>query len=253
MDLTNRVLIIGGALLWIFVLLLIILLAWGAPDQSIDRLGDLAGYLEDHNNTSAKLLITFGALILALLAVAIIIFEVAPPETGTLKVERVGAGEARISTDEIALRVEEEVRSVPHVAQVQATVLGRGLKAEISLDLHVGEEADLTATAEEACRRTRQLVEERMGVALTGPPKAELHYRELHVARDRPAPEVTAMPTPEPAPQERQASGFTGWERLPPQAPAQQGTPGPFTPPTSTAEPAREASETPPTDRPAGA
>ena len=56
MDQTNRVLIVSVALLWIFIVFLIILLAWGAPDESIDRLGDLAGYLDDHNGTAAKLI-----------------------------------------------------------------------------------------------------------------------------------------------------------------------------------------------------
>ena len=51
MDQTNRVLIVGAALLWIFALLVIILLAWGSPDESIEQLADLAGYLEDHNDT----------------------------------------------------------------------------------------------------------------------------------------------------------------------------------------------------------
>jgi hypothetical protein len=273
MDVTNRVLIIGASLLWIFVIFLIILLAWGAPDDSIARIVDLGGYLEDHNTDAAKLIITFSGLIFALLALMIIVIELSPPESGQLAVTKVGSGEARIGTDEIALRVEEDLRAVPQLMQVQATVIGRGQKAEVRLNLQVGPQADLALVAEEACHRAQQLVEGRMGVALTGPPKAELHYRELQVARGEPAPApaaAEAAATPSTAPQQPQTSGYTGWERLPsqqpspPEQPAQQPSPpeqpsqqpagpGPFAPPTTSSGPPHDISETPSEDRPAGA
>jgi hypothetical protein len=184
MDLTNRILIVGAAVLWIFLVLLVILLAWGAPDQSIERLFDLAEYLEDNNNNTTKLIITFGGLILAGLGLLVIVYEMMPPETASLQVTSVGSGDARITTEEIALRLEDEIRALPQVNQVQAVVTGRGKKAEVSLDLHVRPEADLSATTEEACRVARQLVEGRMGVELNQPPKAQLHYRELQITRD---------------------------------------------------------------------
>lgn len=242
MDLTNRVLIIGGALLWIFLVMVVILLAWGAPDESIRRLDDLAGFMADHNDSAAKLIITFGGLILALLAVIVIIFEVAPPQAGSLKVERIGAGEVRIGTDEIAHRLEEELRALPQISQIQANVLARGQKAEVNLDLHVGAEADLAATVEEACRRARATVEERIGVALAGPPQVRLHYRELRVARgQKPSPAATPPP-PSPAQQSR-PSGLSSSEAT---GPAPAGTP------PVTEESAHETSETSQEDRPAG-
>ncbi|MEX1255293.1 MAG: hypothetical protein WEE64_13225 [Dehalococcoidia bacterium] len=285
MDVTNRVLIIGTSLLWVFVIFVIILLAWGAPDESITRILDLGGYLEDHNNDAAKLIITFGGLIFALLALMIIIIELAPPESGQLTVTKVGSGEARIGTDEIALRVEEELRAVPQLLQAQAVVIGRGSKAEVKLDLHVGAQADLALVAEEACHRAQQLIEGRMGVALTGPPKAELHYRELQVARTEATPTpaaagVSASPSTAPqAPSGAETSGYTGWDRLPaqpasgggsPEQPAQSTSggaspeqpapsasggagPGPFAPPTSSSGSPHDISETPSEDRPAGA
>jgi hypothetical protein len=267
MDVTNRVLIIGAALLWIFVIFVVILLAWGAPDDSIIRIQDLGGYLEDHNNTAAKMIITLGGLIFALLALMIIIIELAPPESGQLAVTKVGSGEARIGTDEIALRLEEELRQVPQLMQVQAAVIGRGSKAEVKLDLHVAPQADLALVAEEACHRAQQLVEGRMGVALTGQPKAELHYRELQVTRDEapPAPASTIAEASAVTAPGGQQSSYTGWERLPAQqsaggAPGQASQPqpggsglGPVTPPGPTTGPTHDISETASDDRPAGA
>jgi hypothetical protein len=194
MDLTNRTLIIGGALIWIFLVLVVILLTWGAPDESIDRLGDLAGYLEDHNNGATKAIITLGGLILITLAALVIVIEIAPPETGSVRVQRVGAGEATIGTDEIVQRLEEELRRSPQLRGVQAAVIARGRKAEVQLDLYVAADADLTATSEEACRIARELVEQRMGVELDCSPKARIHYRELQVGRTAAAPATSAQP-----------------------------------------------------------
>jgi len=235
MDLTNRILIIGGALLWIFVVIVVILLAWGAPDESIERIADLAGYLEDHNDTPAKLILTLGGLILVLLAAIVVIVEVAPPETGTLKIANVGTGEARIPTDEVAHLLEQELRQLPQLTQVQASVQARGDKAEVSLDLHVGADADLTATTEEACRRAGELISQRIGVSLARPPRAQLHYKELRVAR-KPAP--TGSPSGSTASPFAPGSGAS--------APSEVATPSSPTPSTY------EASQTTQEDRPAG-
>jgi hypothetical protein len=127
-------------------------------------------------------MITFAGLIAVLLGALVVVIEVMPPETGSLKVTNVRSGEGRISTEEITTRLEEEVRALPQIANVQATVRGRGDKAEIDLELHVRPEADLAATTEEACRVARHLVNERMGVQLEREPRAHLHYRELVMA-----------------------------------------------------------------------
>ncbi len=159
-----------------------------------------------------------------LLAGIVIIFEVAPPEAGGLKVAKVGAGQARISTDEITLRLEAELRALPDITDAQAAVQGRGQKAEINLELHVGADADLTSVADAACRRTREVVEQQMGVGLVTAPKAQLHYRELRVAR----------PQGEVDPAQEQSVGLGGE-------------------PAATAEPSDEPSQTTQDDRQAGA
>ena len=235
MDLTNRVMAVGVALLWMFLFLVVILLAWGAPDDSIKRLADLAGYLGDHNNTPAKLIVTFGGLIFVLLGAIVVIFEVMPPQSGSVKVAKVGSGEASIGTDEIVARLEEELRSVAQVQQVSASVSGRGAKADVNLELHVSPEADLTYTSEEACRRARKLIEGRMGVELAAPPRAQLHYRELHVTRPQHA--SSSIMSPPPAP----SSSPT----MPPVASTE-------TDPSSTS-PTHEATEAAHEDRPASA
>jgi hypothetical protein len=59
MDVTNRIAAVVSLLL-MFVAFLVIMLAWGAPDESINRLADLSRLPNDHNTNAVKALITFG-------------------------------------------------------------------------------------------------------------------------------------------------------------------------------------------------
>ena len=187
-DLTNRIMAVAYAFLFILAVVVVILLVWSSPEEGIGRIRDLAGYLDDHNTTEAKLIVTFGGAILILLALLLILFELVPPESDTLKVQQVGSGNAEISTDEVVLRVEEEVRAAPQIDQVQATIVGRGRKADVSLSLHVAPDANLATTVEAACQRAAELIEGQMGIALAKPPSAEVHYRELRIGAKQPAP-----------------------------------------------------------------
>ena len=198
-DLTNRIMAVAFAFLFIFAIFLIIVLVWTSPEEGITRIRDLAGYLDDHNTTEAKLIITFGGVILILLATLLIIFELVSPETDTLKVQQVGSGEAEISSEEVVRRVEEEVRTAPQIDQVQATIVGRGKKAEVRLSLHVAPEANLANTVEDACRRATELIEGQMGIALAKPPSAEIHYRELRVSGQQPPPATESTQTTDPS------------------------------------------------------
>jgi hypothetical protein len=194
MDVTNRVIIVAGAFVWIFLVLVVILLAWGAPENSIDRLGDFVEYLDDHTDDLSRIILTLGGAILVLVAVVLIIAEVTPPATSAVKVQQVKAGSAVITTQEIEGRVEQEVGSVPHVTRAAVKVLARGRGVELDLVLHVDPQANLSETAEESCRRARELAEGKMGIALLQPPRAHLHYKELHLAAADEAPSTEAGP-----------------------------------------------------------
>lgn len=191
----NRAAISIIALLVAFAALVVVLLAWGAPESSIARLEDLAGYLRDHNTREAKLIITLGAIVVVLLMLSIIVIQLTPSPTQKMRVRNVKAGDAQLTTTEIASRIEHELAGVSHLASSRAIVSSRGQKLTVVLNLEVDAGADLAKTADEACRRAHALVEQRMGLSLAEPPRARLHYRELRL-KDAAAP-VAA----------------TGWER----------------------------------------
>lgn len=193
LDQINRAVISVIAMLVAFVALVVVLLAWGAPDPSIGRLEDLAGYLRDHNTREAKLIVTLGAIVVVLLMLAAIILQLTPSPTQKMRVRNVRSGDAQLTTPQIAARIEHELAEVSHVASSRAIVSSRGQKLTIVLDLEVDAGADLAQTADEACRRAHELVEQQMGLELAERPRARLHYRELRLKDDG-----------------RQA---TGWER----------------------------------------
>jgi hypothetical protein len=209
-DQVNRFAIVVLALVVIFCALLVTLLAWGATAGSIDRISDFAGYLRDHNNRDAKLIITLGAAVLVLLMLTAIIVEVTPSPIAKMRLRTLKAGAGTITTAEIAARVESEVRSVPHVLACTATVAARGKRVDVVLDLHVDEGAHLADTADAACAATQAVIEHQIGIGLAQRPRARLHYRELRLRDEQRPPGALREPamstaTPrapsEPAPQ----------------------------------------------------
>lgn len=242
MDVTNRIAAVVVSLLVMFLAFLVIMLAWGAPDESIKRIADLAGYLGDHNTDAVKALVTFGGLIVMLLGLTVIIFELAPPETGSVKVAKVGSGDARIGTDEIAQRLEDELRGIPHLQHLEARVSARGSRASLKLELYVEPDADLAQTANEACTRAREVVEGRMGVELDAPPRADVHYGE----RARDAREATAPPRPA-------AAAPTSTPSWRPAGSSADNPASTSVQPASSSGPVHEASPTAHEDQPSGA
>ena len=200
LDQINRFLIATVSLLVMFGTLVVILLAWGTTDGAIGRVEDFAGYLRDHDGREGKVIVTLVALVLVLLMLTVMLVELTPSPTQRMRVRNVGTGDATLTTRQIAERIEDEARAVPHVAGCRAVVAARGDKVEVVLDLHVGTGADLARTADEACRRVHVLVEEQMGIALVQRPRARLHYRELRLNDDGTLQAAPARPS-------------TGWER----------------------------------------
>jgi hypothetical protein len=183
MDTANRLGIVIAALLLIFVMAVIILLTWLAAPETVDRLGDFVQYLDNHTETGAKLLLTLGLLVLVLLALTLIIAELAPAQAARVQILDVRGGTAVLSTDDIAQRVKEEVEVLPHVLQAKATVQARGKGVEVEMELHVDPESNLADTSDQACRVVQTMLSDKMSVALQRPPRVQVRYEELRLAR----------------------------------------------------------------------
>ena len=176
----NRLLIVLGSLVFILLVLAVVVLAWAATAESIERMGDFVQYVDAHHDNTSKLVITFGGAILILLALIVILLELTPPAPATVAVGGVESGKAVLSTDAIARRLEELLADVPDVVGARAKVVGKGKAVDVNLVLHIDPAAEVAVIADEACRVVQDALAQQMKVAISRPPRVRLHYERLH-------------------------------------------------------------------------
>jgi len=197
MDLANRFVVILLALLVVFAVAVVLLLAWAAGPDSVARLGDFVQYLNDHvEDDGSRVVLSLGGLVVALLALIVVFVELAPPQASTVPVRDVQAGNAVLSTEAVARRVQEEVARVPHVTQSKATVAGRGKGVEVSLELQVDPDTNLTTTSEAACQVVLEVVTNQLGVELAKLPRVKLHFAESRLSPEASPPSAGAGASP---------------------------------------------------------
>jgi hypothetical protein len=194
----NRVVLVVLCLILMFGAAAVTALAWGGPDESIDWLRDAANWLDDRNTDGTKFIITVGAVVTAMMALTVLIIELYPRSRGQVKVTDLQIGDAVLSTTAIAQRVEEAVTSVPNIADARATVRARRKGVTVSLDLHVHPEANLSQIIDDASEAARDVLAEKVHVALVEPPHTRIHYRELRLHTRPPRrPTVASAPANE--------------------------------------------------------
>jgi hypothetical protein len=191
----NRVVLVCLCLALMFGAAAITALAWAGPDESINWLRDAANWLDDRNTTGTKVLISLGAAITAAVSLTVIIIELYPRSRGNVKVTDLQIGDAVLSTTAVGQRVEEAVNQLPNIADVRATVRAKRKGVTVALDLHVDPEANLASVIDEASEAAREVLAEKVHVALVEPPSTRIHYRELRL-HNRPPRRVAASPEP---------------------------------------------------------
>ena len=183
MNVFNRIALAVLCLALVAGAVSIIVLAWTIPVESIDALQDAVDWLRDNNEDLQKVVLTAGAAAVGLVSLMLLLLEVTPPRGMEVKVTDVKVGDAVLTTAAIGQRIEEALRDVPHVAEARASVRATRKGVQVSLDLHVDPEANLATVSDEACQAARDVLAEKVHVALAGPPRARLHYRELRLQR----------------------------------------------------------------------
>jgi phosphotransferase system glucose/maltose/N-acetylglucosamine-specific IIC component len=188
-DAFNRAAIVGLAFAWVILMALVILLAWGADSETIDRLGDLVSYLNDHTDNASKLILTLGAAALIVLSLTVIVAELVPAEPAAqVRLESVTGATAILPTEAITQRLEQELRSLPQVQEAQAMVASRDRGLAVALNLTLAPDANVSSATEEACRVAQETIEQKIGVALVGLPTVQIRF----------GPATATPPTPPP-------------------------------------------------------
>ncbi len=189
MDAFNRAAIVGLAFAWVILMALVVLLTWGADSETIDRLGDMVSYLNDHTDNASKLIITLGAAALIVLSLTVIVAELVPaePAAAQVRLESVTGATAILPAEAITQRLEQELRSLPQVQEAQAMVASRDRGLAVALNLTLAPDANVSSATEEACRLAQETIEQRIGVALVGLPTVQIRFGQ-----------ATATPPPPP-------------------------------------------------------
>jgi hypothetical protein len=194
MNVVNRLIVVLGVMVLIAFAGMVIVLAWAYGPETIHKLGSFVTYLNDHDTTVPKIVITLGASFVILVALAFLLLEVAPRAGKTVAVMEVGMGTAVISTAAVSRRLEQIVTSLPQVEATRAKVGGKKKGISVNLQVMVDPSADLSATATEVAGAVEDAVTRQMKLTMAAPAHLQLYYS---TRRMRP----TASPPPYRAPE----------------------------------------------------
>jgi uncharacterized alkaline shock family protein YloU len=118
----------------------------------------------------ARLLRVGGGLLLAFFiwvcCAALLWLEVRRPRAKTIKVEKVSGGEAMLTTDSIADRLEYNIDQLADVIKVKSTISEGRKGVVVDLELETSPEIEVPMKTEEVQQLTQDIIENRMGLKL---------------------------------------------------------------------------------------
>jgi hypothetical protein len=247
MNETNRTAIILLAALWIVLMAVAIFLAWTEAAGSVGELRDLVGYLEDHQDEDAsRLILTLGALVLIVLALLVIVVELAPEEeTREIRVEQAGATTI-VPAEPLRLRLEEALTAMAHVSAARARVFSHDKGIGMKLDLTVTPDANIAVVTQEASRVVVETLQADLGLPVSASPSVRIIFGPRPVGApvassvaQPPTPEAPAAPEaarpaePPPAPEPPAVGPVAEAPEPPQQTPTGEGEWPPAPPPSS--------------------
>ena len=193
MNETNRSIIVLVAGLWIMLMAIVIFLTWSANTDVIDALFNTVEYLEDHNDDAGRLIITLGALILAVLATLVIILELAPEdEEKELKIRQAGATTI-VPAEALRARLEEALTALPDVTAARARVSSKDDGVSAMLDVTVTPTANVGYVTQESTRVVVDAIQQDLGLPVKGVPTVRVSFGGPKV---QPVASSATQPTP---------------------------------------------------------
>lgn len=203
MNELNRSIIVLFCGIVFMLMAIVVFLTWSANTEVIDALFDAVEYLDDNNDEVGRLIVTLGAMIIAVAALLIIILELAPEdEVKELKVRQAGSTTI-VPAQALRDRLEEALLLLPDVtaADVIVRTKDEGIAAE--LDLTIRRDANVAHVTQESTRVVIDAVQEDLGLPVRGTPLVRVAFDE-----STPAP-VTSSVSKAPDPSAPEASAGT--------------------------------------------
>ncbi len=189
MNVLNRLVVVLEILVLVAFAGMVIILAWAFGPETVHKLGSFVTYLDKHDTTVSKIVITIGAAVIILLALAFLLLEVAPRGGRTIAVLDVGMGTAVISTAAVSRRLEQIVSGLPEVEATRAKVSGKRKGIVAHIQVMVEPQSDLSTTATEVARVVEDAVTNQMKLALAEPVRLQLYYSSRRAVRQYRRPE----------------------------------------------------------------
>jgi hypothetical protein len=249
MNETNRTAIILLAALWIVFMAVLIFITWTAHAETVDRLGDMVEYLESHRDEAgSRLVMTLGALVLIVLALLVIVVELAPDEEEReIRVEQAGATTI-IPAEPLRMRLEEALTSMDQVSSARARVFSREKGVGLKLDLTITPDANVALVTQEASRVVVETLQADLGLPVSGPPTVRIAFGPPKTPTA--ASSIVRPPEPPPAPSAPEAQAPTFPSPRPPSeaAPAEPPSAAPGAPGSPQSEWPWWRPKTPPED-----
>lgn len=225
MNAFNRMFVLIAAAVAVALMVAVIVLAWTADSNVVDSVADLASYLDDHTDNLSKVILSLGALVVLLLALILIVAELVPTGPVEIRLRQTAGGTLVVAADDIARRIEEEVGQLATTQEVRALVTGRDNGIQVTLELAVGQGANLAAVMEESAQVTQRTVEEQIGVPLVGQPTVRVRYvpSAPAAAPEGPAPTTSAATPAQPSAPEEPSEEPPPSDASPPAKPPRWG------------------------------
>jgi len=245
----NRTLIVLVAAAWIVLMAVLIFLTWSASEDVIDRIGDFQEFLADNNDDAGKLIVTLGALVTIVLALLVIIVEVAPEEEEReLRVEQAGATTI-VPASALRQRLEEAVREIPDITAARARVSTKDKGIAAAVDVTLLPKANVAAVTQEAARVVIDTIQTDLGLPVVGVPTVKIAFAEGAAAAA--AAPVAQQPPESPAGEEAERVGEPPPpEEAPPTPEDEPAAPEEAPAPPEETTPVQPEPEAPPAEQP---
>lgn len=176
MNETNRSLIVLFCGIVVMLMAVLIFLTWSANTDVIDALFDAVEYLEDHNDDAGRLIVTLAALIVAVIALLVIVLELAPEdEQKELRVQQAGATTI-VPAAALRERLDEALLVLPEITAARSRVKTKDQGIAVSLDLTVTPGANVGRVTQESGRVVVDTIQEDLGLPVKGTPLVRVSF-----------------------------------------------------------------------------
>lgn len=152
------------------------------PQQTLQIFGGAANSaVHTMNRIRPEFVIPFRALLILcamfvdVLLVGLLILEIRGPAKRTIRVKKVGGGEVVVTSESLAERLQYHLDQLADVVSVKVKVTPRGGGVDLQVSIQTGADVNVPEKAEQVLEVTRQVVEDKMGLALARKPRVNIH------------------------------------------------------------------------------